>query len=56
MLNLQRREEIRMSETVTIERLERGLAVCAYLARDDPVVVPLFERLERELAEMRQTQ
>jgi hypothetical protein len=42
---------------VTIERLERALALCAYLVeRDGPVVVPLFERLERELAAMRQTQ
>lgn len=46
-----------MSEPVTIERLERGLALCAYLVeRDGPVVAPLFERLERELAAMRQTQ
>jgi hypothetical protein len=45
-----------MSE-VTVERLERGLAICAYcVVRDGPVVVPLFERLERELAAMRQTQ
>jgi hypothetical protein len=45
-----------MSE-VTIERLERGLALCAYLVvLDGPVMVPLFERLERELAAMRQTQ
>jgi hypothetical protein len=43
-----------MSETVTIERLERGLALCAYLVvRDGRVAVPLFERLERELAAMR---
>jgi hypothetical protein len=46
-----------MSEPVTIERLERALALCAYLVtRDGPVMVPLFERLERELAAMRQTQ
>jgi hypothetical protein len=46
-----------MSEVVTIERLERGLAFCAYLVmRDGPVAVPIFERLERELATMRQTQ
>lgn len=46
-----------MSEPVTIERLERGLALCAYLvARDGPVVVPLFERLERELETMRRQQ
>jgi hypothetical protein len=41
-------------EPVTIERLERALAVCAHLVvRDGPVVVPIFERLERELAAMR---
>lgn len=46
-----------MSEPVTIGRLEGALALCAYLIeRDGPVVVPLFERLERELAVMRQTQ
>jgi len=46
-----------MSEPVTIERVERGLALCAYLVmRDGPVCAPLFERLERELAAMRQTQ
>jgi hypothetical protein len=45
-----------MSE-VTVERLERGLAICAYcVALDGPVLVPLFERLEHELAAMRQTQ
>jgi hypothetical protein len=44
-----------MSEEVT--RLERALALCAYLVvLDGPVVAPLFERLERELAAMRQTQ
>ncbi|MET4801408.1 hypothetical protein [Bradyrhizobium sp. LB11.1] len=46
-----------MTEPVTIERLERALALCAHLVvRDGPVVVPLFERLERELAAMRQTE
>jgi hypothetical protein len=46
-----------MSEPVTIERLERGLALCAYLVvLDGPIMVPMFERLERELAAMRQTQ
>jgi hypothetical protein len=45
-----------MSE-ITIERLERARALCAYLVvRDGPVAVPWFERLERELATMRQTQ
>jgi hypothetical protein len=42
---------------VTIERLERGLAICAYLmVRDGPIVAPLFERMESDLAAMRQTQ
>lgn len=46
-----------MGEPITIERLERALALAAYLVElDGPVVVPLFERLERELAAMRQTQ
>jgi hypothetical protein len=46
-----------MTEPVTIERIERGLAVLAYLmSRDGPVLAPLFERLERELSMMRQTQ
>jgi hypothetical protein len=44
-------------EPITIERLERALALCAYLVvLDGPVVLPFFERLERELAAMRQTQ
>jgi hypothetical protein len=46
-----------MIEPITIERLERGLALLAYIiAREGPAVVPLFEKLERELAAMRQTQ
>jgi hypothetical protein len=46
-----------MSEPVTIERLERALAICAYIIElDGPKVVPLFERLERELAAMRQAE
>ncbi|WP_426442892.1 hypothetical protein [Bradyrhizobium genosp. P] len=46
-----------MSEPVTIARLERALAICAYLVvRDGAVVVPLYERLERDLAKLRQTQ
>lgn len=46
-----------MSEPVTIERLERGLAILAYImSLDGAVYAPLFERLERELAAMRQTQ
>lgn len=43
-------------EPVTIERLERAVTLCAYLVvLDGPVAVPIFERLERELAAMRQT-
>ena len=46
-----------MSEPVTTERLEKSLLLCAYLVvRDGPVVAPLFERLERELATMQQDQ
>jgi hypothetical protein len=46
-----------MSEPVTIERLERALAVLAHLVvLDGPVVIPLFERIERELAAARAEQ
>jgi|HubBroStandDraft_2_1064218.scaffolds.fasta_scaffold908335_1 hypothetical protein len=46
-----------MSDEITDERLERGLVVWAYImSRDGPVVAPLFERLERDLAALRQTQ
>jgi hypothetical protein len=42
-----------MSE-VTVERLEHALALCAYLVvLDGPKAVPIFERIERELAAMR---
>lgn len=42
------------SEPITVERLERALAVAAYVVvLDGPVMVPIFERLERELAAMR---
>jgi hypothetical protein len=44
-------------EPVTIERLERALAFCARLVvLDGPTLVPLFESLERDLAEMRAQQ
>ncbi len=44
-------------EPVTVERLERGLAVAAYLlVRHGPVLAPIFERLERELATMKADQ
>lgn len=40
--------------TVTIERLERALALAAYcVVLDGPVAAPLFDRLERELATAR---
>lgn len=40
--------------TVTIERLERALAIAAYVVvLDGPVAAPLFDRLERELATAR---
>lgn len=40
--------------TVTIERLERALALAAYVVvLDGPVAAPLFNRLERELAKAR---
>ncbi|WP_439925665.1 hypothetical protein [Nitrobacter sp. JJSN] len=43
-----------MSEPITIERLERGLALLAYLIElDGPVHAPLFEKLERELEALR---
>jgi hypothetical protein len=43
-----------MSEPVTIERVERGLVLLAYLiARDGPVYAPLFEKLERKLESLR---
>lgn|SRR5579872_530522 len=40
--------------TVSIERLERALAIAAYcVVLDGPVAAPLYERLERELAAVR---
>ena len=47
----------REHEPVTIERLERALAFCARLVvLDGPILVPLFESLERDLAAMRAEQ
>jgi hypothetical protein len=44
-------------EPVTIERLERALVICAACVElDGPIVVPLFESLERDLAAMRAEQ
>lgn len=43
-----------MSEEITVERLERALALCAYIiVLDGPAAAPIFERLERELEVMR---
>jgi hypothetical protein len=44
-------------ESVTLDRLERGLALAAYLVvLDGPVLAPIFEKLERELEIMRGNQ
>lgn len=41
-------------QPVTLERLERGLAVAAYLVvLHGPVLAPVFERMEREIAAFR---
>jgi hypothetical protein len=41
-------------EPITMERLERALAVAAYMITlHGPIAVPLFERLEREIVGMR---
>jgi hypothetical protein len=41
-------------EAVTIERLERALATCAAIVvMDGAIAVPIFERIERELAAAR---
>jgi hypothetical protein len=46
-----------MSEPLTIERLERALLFCARLVEaDGPILIPLFESLERDLAAMRRDQ
>jgi hypothetical protein len=46
------RKPLTMSDdVVTVERLERALAVCAYIiVRHGEDVTPLFERIERDLA------
>jgi hypothetical protein len=47
----------REHEPVTLEHLERAVALCAYLVvLDGPVAIPWFERVERELAAMRAQQ
>lgn len=40
-------------QPVTLERLQQGLAIAAYLVvLHGPVIAPVFERLEREIAGM----
>jgi hypothetical protein len=52
-----RRILIMKNSEVTIERLERALIIAAQcVAMDGAVAVPLFERIERELAIARGTQ
>ena len=44
-------------QPVTLERLERGLVVAAYLMElHGPVMAPIFEKLEREAEAMRSSQ
>jgi|GEM_PF-6772988 len=50
------RTEVKPKE-ITVERVERALAYCAYLITIyGSKVVPIFERLERELAALKQEQ
>jgi hypothetical protein len=52
-----RTNKAREHEPVTIERLERALLFCARLVEaDGPILIPLFESLERDLAAMRAEQ
>lgn len=45
----------REHEPLTIERVERALALCAYLVvLDGPWLAPIYNRLEQELAAMRE--
>jgi hypothetical protein len=44
-------------QPVMLERLERGLAAAAHLLLlHGPALVPIFEKLERELAKMKSDQ
>jgi hypothetical protein len=44
----------RLDEPVTLDRLERGLALLAHLVTlDGEVLLPLFEKLERDLEILR---
>jgi hypothetical protein len=55
--NLRRNKASAEHEPITIERLERALALCAYLVvLHGPKVAPLFEKLERELKAKRAEQ
>jgi hypothetical protein len=41
-------------DVITVERLERALVLCAYLVElDGPIMIPLFQRVERDLAAVR---
>jgi hypothetical protein len=44
-------------DVVTVERLERALVLCAYLVElDGPIMIPMFQRVERDLAALRAQQ
>jgi hypothetical protein len=44
-------------DVITVERLERALVLCAYLVElDGPIMIPMFQRLERDLAVLRAQQ
>jgi hypothetical protein len=46
-----------MSDVITVERLERALALAAYIVElDGPKAIPLFEKLERDLELIRANQ
>src|SRR4051794_18689479 len=48
--------EVKFQEPVTVERIERGLSLLAYfIERDGDVLVPLYEKLERELEDRKRT-
>lgn len=47
----------KMYEPVTVERIERALVLLAYLIeREGDVHLPMFEKFESELAELRRKQ
>lgn len=45
-----KRKQLECIKLVTEERISRALEKVAILATDDPAFLPVFERLERELA------